>query len=167
MQRTICESLAAAVIKRISMLGGPDGDHADGAGTAKVSRCKLLDRIPALAPGVKGMSNVVSGTIPKPAGPHDAIRALLRAGRNDEAIVQLCAITVVQPDDLVAQELLFDAFFQKRDWAPALVLAEQLAQHQPGVARLERALIATLSNMKSYDKTTQRPLNISNGTAKT
>jgi hypothetical protein len=99
------------------------------------------------------MSNVVSGTLPQPARPHDAVRALLRAGKNDEAIVQLCAITITRPDDIAAKELLFDAFYQKRDWAPALVLAELLAQHQPGVARLEKALIATLSNMKSYDKT--------------
>jgi tetratricopeptide (TPR) repeat protein len=102
------------------------------------------------------MSKVVSGALAQPARPHDAIRALLRAGRNDEAIVQLCAVIVTQPDDLVARELLFDAFYQKRDWAPALVLAEQLAQRQPGVARLEKALIATLSNMKSYDKTIAR-----------
>jgi hypothetical protein len=99
------------------------------------------------------MPNVAGGTIAKPADPHESARALLRAGRNDEAIVQLCAIHITQPGDLVAKELLFDAFFQKRDWAPALVLAEQLAQQQPGVARLEKALIATLSNMQRYDPT--------------
>jgi hypothetical protein len=33
---------------------------------------------------------------------HDPIRALLRAGRNDEAIVQLCAVQIIQPNDLVA-----------------------------------------------------------------
>ena len=38
------------------------------------------------------MSKAISGTIPQPAKPHDAIRAMLRAGKNDEAIVQLCAI---------------------------------------------------------------------------
>ena len=44
-----------------------------------------------------------------------------------------CArITITQPDDLVAKELLFDAFFQKRDWAPALVLAEQLVARAAG-----------------------------------
>ena len=102
------------------------------------------------------MPTVVSGTLPPPARPHEAILALLRAGKNDEAIVQLCAITIVSPDDLAARELLFDAFFQKRDWAPALALAEQLTKSQPGVARLERALIATLSNMKIYDKTIEK-----------
>jgi hypothetical protein len=60
------------------------------------------------------MSNLVSATLPKAAPRHDVIRALLRAGDNDKAIVQLCAITVSHPDDLVAKELLFDAFFQKR-----------------------------------------------------
>jgi tetratricopeptide (TPR) repeat protein len=99
------------------------------------------------------MSNLAGNVNPQPASQHEAIRALLRTGRNDEAIVQLCAIQITQPDDLVAKELLFDAFFQKRDWAPALVLAQQLAQQQPGTARLEKAVTATLSNMKRYDET--------------
>ena len=64
------------------------------------------------------MSNVVSGTMARPASRHDAIRTLLRAGKNDEAIVQLCAISIVGPDDSEARELLFDAFFQKRDGRP-------------------------------------------------
>jgi hypothetical protein len=84
---------------------------------------------------------------------HDPIRALLRAGRNDEAIVRLCAINITRPDNLVAKELLFDAFFQKRDWAPAFALAEDLVRRQPDVARLQKALIATLSNMKRYEET--------------
>ena len=84
--------------------------------------------------------------------PYDAIRALLRAGKNDEAIVKAAAIAIARPDDLLAKELLFDAFFQKRDWPPALALAEELARRQPNVARLEKALIATLSNMKRYDE---------------
>jgi tetratricopeptide (TPR) repeat protein len=99
------------------------------------------------------MSNLVSGTLPKPAPRHDAIRALLRAGNNDKAIVQLCAITVSHPDDLVAKELLLDAFFQKRDWVPALALAEELNRRQPGIARLQKAGIATLSNLKRFDET--------------
>ena len=82
---------------------------------------------------------------------YDAIRALLRAGKNDEAIVKTCAIVIARPDDLLAKELLFDAFFQKRDWVPALALAEELARREPNVARLDKALIATLSNMKRYD----------------
>jgi tetratricopeptide (TPR) repeat protein len=83
---------------------------------------------------------------------YDAIRALLRAGKNDEAIVRASSIAIARPDDLVAKELLFDAFFQKRDWPPALALAEELARRAPQVARLEKALIATLSNMKRYDQ---------------
>jgi tetratricopeptide (TPR) repeat protein len=98
------------------------------------------------------MSNLVSGTLPKPAPRHDAIRALLRAGDNDKAIVQLCAITVSRPDDLVAKELLFDAFFQKREWIPALAPAEELNRRQPGIARLQKAGIATLSNLKRFDE---------------
>ena len=63
------------------------------------------------------MSTVLSGTDQPPAResfnePYNPIRALLRAGKNDEAIVKLCALTVTRPDDLVARELLFDAFFQ-------------------------------------------------------
>jgi tetratricopeptide (TPR) repeat protein len=99
------------------------------------------------------MTDVSGGAFAPPADQHGSIRALLRAGRNDDAIVRLCAINITRPNDLVAKELLFDAFFQKRDWPPALVLAEELARQQPGVARLEKALIATLSNMKRYAET--------------
>lgn len=99
------------------------------------------------------MSEIASGTAHQPAPqPYEPIRALLRAGRNDDAIVKLCAIVVTRPDDLAAKELLFDAFFQKRDWPPAFVLAEELARRQPENARSQRALIATLSNMKRYDE---------------
>jgi len=100
------------------------------------------------------MSNVASGA-PLRVAPqvYDAIRALLRAGKNDEAIVKLCAISAIAPDDLIAKELMFDAFFQKRDWLPARALAEDLVRRQPDVARLQKALIATLSNMKRYDDT--------------
>jgi hypothetical protein len=61
------------------------------------------------------MPAVERGTVAQTAPRHDAVRVLLRAGKNDEAIVQLCAIMVTRPDDLEAKELLFDAFFQKRD----------------------------------------------------
>jgi hypothetical protein len=88
--------------------------------------------------------------------PYEPIRALLRAGRNGEAIVKLCAITITRPDDLVAKELLFDAFFQKRDWLPALTLAQELARAQPESPRLQKALIATLTNMKRYDEAIPR-----------
>jgi hypothetical protein len=98
------------------------------------------------------MSDLPGGAIPPPATPHEAIRALLRVGKNDEAIVRLCAITVARPDDLAAKDLLFDAFYQKRDWAPALVLIEQLVRAQPDVLRLRKALIATLSNMKRFEE---------------
>jgi tetratricopeptide (TPR) repeat protein len=100
------------------------------------------------------MSTLAGGAVPKVAPQvYDRIRALLRAGKNDEAIVMACAISVIRPDDLIAKELLFDAFFQKRDWLPAHALAEELARRQPDVARLQKALIATLSNMKRYDET--------------
>jgi len=81
---------------------------------------------------------------------YEHVRALLRAGRNDDAIVKLSALGAIRPDDLVVKELLFDAFFQKRDWLPALALAEDLVRRQPDVPRLQKALIATLSNMKRY-----------------
>jgi len=84
---------------------------------------------------------------------YDHIRALLRAGKNDEAIVKACAVAVIRPHDLIAKELLFDGFFQKRDWLPALALAQELVRRQPDVARLQKAVIATLSNLKRYDAT--------------
>jgi len=97
------------------------------------------------------MSN---GAMPQSLRQHyDTIRALLRAGKNDDAIVKACALVVCGPDDLIAKELLFDAFFQKRDWAPALALAQELASRRPDIARLQKALIATLSNMKRYEDT--------------
>jgi tetratricopeptide (TPR) repeat protein len=100
------------------------------------------------------MTEIPNMPDPSAAQPlYDPIRGLLRAGKNDEAIVKLCAVIVTRPDDLVAKELLFDAFYQKRDWPPAVVLAEELARRQPDVARLQKALIATLSNMQRFDET--------------
>src|SRR5271154_2520090 len=100
------------------------------------------------------MVKVAGGAPPKVAPQlYDHIRALLRAGRNDEAIVRDCAVAVIRPDDLIAKELLFDGYFQKRDWLPALALAEELVRLQPDVARLQKAMIATLSNLKRYDET--------------
>ena len=104
------------------------------------------------------MPNTASATMARPASQHEDIRALLRAGRNDEAIVRLCAIGIVRPDDLEARGLLFDAFYQKRDWAPALVLAEQLADARPDDPGLQKAVIATLSNMKRYDEAIPKAL---------
>jgi hypothetical protein len=104
------------------------------------------------------MSDIAGGPTPQPAMQHDAIRALLRAGKNDEAIVRLCAIVIVRPDDLEATELLFDAFFQKRDWAPAFVLGERLNRARPDIARLQKSMIATLSNMKRFDEAIPKAL---------
>jgi tetratricopeptide (TPR) repeat protein len=95
----------------------------------------------------------VSASPPKVAPQlYDNIRALLRAGKNDQAIARACAINVILPDDLLAKELLFNGFFQKRDWLPALAVANDLVQCQPGIARLESLRIATLSNLKRYDE---------------
>ena len=100
------------------------------------------------------MSTIASKAPPRVAPElYEAIRGSPRCGKNDEAIVKLAAIGAVRPDDLVAKELLFDAFFQKRDWLPAPALADDLARRQPEIARLQKALIATLSNMKRYDET--------------
>ena len=93
------------------------------------------------------MSNTVSETPLKVAPQvYDHIRALLRAGRNDEAIARSCAVIVMRPDDLVAKKLLFDVRSEigcrrsrwQRNWCAV----------SPDIARLQKALIATLSNMK-------------------
>jgi tetratricopeptide (TPR) repeat protein len=99
------------------------------------------------------MSSVTGGT-PLRVAPqlYEHIRGLLRAGKNDDAIVKLCAVLVLRPDDLIAKELLFDAFYQKRDWLPAHALAEELTRLQPEAARPQKALIATLSNLKRYEE---------------
>jgi hypothetical protein len=34
---------------------------------------------------------------------------------------KLCAVIVTRPNELVAKKLLFDAFFQKRDWLRLLL----------------------------------------------
>jgi tetratricopeptide (TPR) repeat protein len=97
------------------------------------------------------MSETASATPPQPAPhPYEPIRALLQAGKNDEAIVKLCALVIMRPQDLAARHLLFDAFFQKREWAPALALIEELNRQRPDDARLHKALIATLSNTRRY-----------------
>lgn len=99
------------------------------------------------------MSNPPSAAVPKVAPElYNHIRDLLRAGKNDQAIARACAIAVILPEDLIAKELLFNGFFQKRDWLPALAVAEDLVRSQPGVARLQSSLIATLSNLKRYDE---------------
>jgi tetratricopeptide (TPR) repeat protein len=102
------------------------------------------------------MSDTARGIVQPSPRPHDPVRALLRAGHNDAAIVQLCGRLLTHPDDLAARELLFDAFFQKREWPPALVLAEELVRRQPDSARLQKGLIATLSNMKRYEETIEK-----------
>jgi tetratricopeptide (TPR) repeat protein len=99
------------------------------------------------------MSETTSNAPPRPAPhPYEPIRALLQAGKNDEAIVKLCALVVTRPDDLAAKNLLFDAFFQKREWLPAFALIEDLNRRRPDDARLQKSMIVTLSNMKRYDE---------------
>jgi predicted Zn-dependent protease len=101
------------------------------------------------------MSDTTSRPAPAPpqqTDPYAGLRALLRAGRNDEAIVRLCALTVTRPDDLIAKELLFDAFFQKRDYPPAFALIGELLRRQPENVRLQRHMIVALNNMKRYEE---------------
>jgi tetratricopeptide (TPR) repeat protein len=99
------------------------------------------------------MRRTLSGSLVNPAAAaYEDIRVLLRAGKNDAAIVKLCAMIVTRPDDLNAKELLLDAFTQSRNWQPALALAEELTAHRPDVPRFRRSLIAMLSNLKRYDE---------------
>lgn len=96
---------------------------------------------------------------PAPAAevqPYAEISALLRAGRNEDAILRLARLTVLAPQDLALKQLLFDAFFQKRDWAPALVLAEEVARLRPDDAQAATFVVATLNNMRRYEETITR-----------
>ena len=74
------------------------------------------------------MSETASGPPPRRAPhPYQPIRALLRAGKNDEAIVRLCAITITRPNDLVAGSCCLTHFSRSGTGEPApRLLAEQL-----------------------------------------
>ena len=150
-------ALACVVVARCSCaiheydchIGWPDAAHPKT--NAKPSQLSAVwgERERPMSDTANAESQPVQQTVPQPYQP---IRALLRAGKNDEAIVLLCALTVTRPNDALAKELLFDAFFQKRDWLPAFALIDELARVQPDNARLQKSLTTTLSNMKRYDE---------------
>lgn len=96
--------------------------------------------------------STVSGQVAFPgrARPHESIRALLRAGKNRDAIAQLSAIIASQPDDIAAKELLFDAYTEQRDFAAALALAEDLSALRPDSRQYAKFVTFTLSNMKRF-----------------
>src|SRR5688500_1876311 len=92
-----------------------------------------------------------SGTAPLPHQPYQRMQQLLRAGRNDEAVALLGPVLELNPGDMAARELMFDAHFQRRSWVEALAEAEILLKAKPNVLRYRRFHVATLSNMKRYD----------------
>ena len=98
---------------------------------------------------------------------YDHIRALLRAGKNDQAIAKACAIGVILPDDLLAKELLFNGFFEKRDWLPALAVAKDLVHRQPNVARPESCLSRRYQTSSAMTRLLHRLSNTSRNMAKT
>lgn len=81
---------------------------------------------------------------------HEPIRALLKAGKNSEAVAQLSGIVLANPSDLVAKELLFDALTEQRDFGAALAIAEELAGRDPTSRRYLKYVAFTLSNMKRF-----------------
>lgn len=93
----------------------------------------------------------VSGALRRvPTPPHERVRLLLRAGRNAEAVAALRDVLAAAPADLAARKLLFDAYFQGRDWPAALAVARSLAGEAGDTALYRRWIINTLSNMGSY-----------------
>jgi hypothetical protein len=93
-----------------------------------------------------------------PHEPYQPIQQLLRAGRNDEAVALLQPVLEINPGDLAARELMFDAQFQRRSWAEALAEVEVLRKAKPDVLRYRRFQVATLSNMKRYDEAASEAL---------
>jgi tetratricopeptide (TPR) repeat protein len=148
-----CHFDHARAAAKVGIVNGAGSHHLGGAGrVVQILPAEGLGRIRHRPPQGVTMPNLDAAAAAAPASPHDPIRLLLRAGKNDEAIVRLCGIVVTSPGDQEARELLFDAFFQKRDWAPALALIEQLAAERPDNALWQRSLIATLSNMKRFEE---------------
>jgi tetratricopeptide (TPR) repeat protein len=95
--------------------------------------------------------SIVTGKVAFPTRrPHEPIRALLKAGKNAEAIAKLSAILLANPDDLAAKELAFDAYTEQRDFAPALALATELAKLRPDSRQYLKLVTFTLSNMKRF-----------------
>jgi hypothetical protein len=94
------------------------------------------------------MSKVMGGTISQATGRHNLVRTLLRAGKAAEAIVQLCAAQITDPDGLVAScsTPFTRSAIGRRRWC----WPNKLLRQQPDTARLQKALLATLSDMKRF-----------------
>ena len=102
------------------------------------------------------MAIVRTGRLEPPPQPHAAIRQMLREGRNNEAVARLKDILAAAPGDVPARELMFDAQFQRRNWAEALSELQVLLQARPDVLRYRVFEVSTLSNGKRYEDAAAR-----------
>jgi hypothetical protein len=100
------------------------------------------------------MSQQVGETLPQASARHDPIRALLRAGNNDKSNRPI--VPDHRPPTLTissTKNCCLMLFIKNAIGYPRLLSPRKLVHRQPDIPRLQKALIATLSNMKRYDET--------------
>ncbi|MGE3247283.1 MAG: tetratricopeptide repeat protein, partial [Beijerinckiaceae bacterium] len=81
----------------------------------------------------------------------DIAKRLLQAGSNDAAIAILDKLVSMQPDNLLAREYLFDAYFQSRRWSKAIEVNKRLLELNPNSGKYWQQRLHALNNNKDFD----------------